>query len=98
MRRIKVVINACYGGFSLSAEAMAWLKGHGLKLDDDDDEEGRDIPRDNPLLVKCVESLDKAANGRFAFLQIVKIPYGTHWEIAKYDGKEHIAECHRTWP
>ena len=89
---MKVVINACYGGFGLSEEAYKFL---GLKWD----KYGYDFcdDRTNPKLVECVEKLGKKANGQSAELKVVEIPDGIDWELDEYDGIEHIAEKHRTW-
>jgi len=57
----------------------------------------RDIPRDDPALVEVVQELKGKANGRCANLRIVKIPADVKWEIAEYDGYEHVAEVHRRW-
>lgn len=53
--------------------------------------------RSHPLLVRVVKQLGKDANGPFAKLKIVEIPDDVKWEIAEYDGAEHVAEVHRTW-
>lgn len=57
----------------------------------------RDIPRDDPALVRAVEELGAEASGRFASLEAVEIPDDVIWHIEEYDGLEHIAEAHRTW-
>jgi hypothetical protein len=145
--KMKVVINACYGGFGLSPEAELWLykkgyKGEGFacpvskyfsKRDEGSilgkestlqrwreykkdkgkskrssfvttftsDEKfvlcGRDIERDHPLLIECVETLKEKANGLCAKLKIVEIPDNVEFEIDEYDGKESIGEQHRSW-
>jgi len=56
-----------------------------------------DIDRDDPALIQTLEELGEAASGRFADLGIVEIPDDVDWEIAEYDGNEHVAEKHRTW-
>jgi hypothetical protein len=53
--------------------------------------------REHPLIVRVVEELGAAANGPCAQLKVVVIPDGVDYEIAEYDGNEHIAEKHRTW-
>jgi len=58
----------------------------------------REISRSDPLLVEVVEELGEKANGRCAELTIVEIPDDVEWHVAEYDGYEHIAENHRTWP
>lgn len=89
---MKIVINACFGGFGLSEAAyeelgLEWDKS-GHKLDDD---------RSNLQLVSTVEKLGAAASGPYANLKVVEVPDDVQWEIAEYDGSEHVAEQHRTW-
>src|SRR3569623_583951 len=57
----------------------------------------REIERDDPDLVRVVEELGKGANGDFAMLKVVDVPDGVEWEIDEYDGRERVAERHRTW-
>lgn len=54
--------------------------------------------RTHPLIVRVVEELGEKADGQCAELKVVEIPDGTEYEIGEYDGIEHIAEKHRTWP
>lgn len=58
---------------------------------------GRDIKRDDPELIRVIEELGKAANGKCASLRIVEIPDGIEWEINEYDGSESVEEKHRSW-
>ena len=113
---MKVVINRCYGGFSLSDEAKElYLNKKELKFTKEKGEyfslcgydyiiEGqehwydRDIERHDPILVEVVEELGDKANGRCAELDVIEIPDGVDYEVQEYDGKEWIAERHRTWP
>ena len=39
----------------------------------------------------------EAAGGAMAMLKIVEIPESVDWCVQDYDGKEWIAEKHRTW-
>lgn len=137
---MEVVINKCFGGFSLSLDAIKrFAEIKGLTLYPEKDKHGfhtywtvpkaervkelkggfmahseearkeynrmygeqtiyaRDIARDDPALVQAVRELGEKANGEYAKLAIVKIPDGIGWEIEEYDGREHIAEAHRTW-
>lgn len=55
------------------------------------------IERDDPVLVDIVREMGTAANGNFAGLKIVKIPADVKWQIEDYDGREWVAEKHRTW-
>jgi len=56
-----------------------------------------DLARDDPCLVQVVEQLGNRANGRHADLKIVDVPDDVNWYIEEYDGREWVAERHRTW-
>jgi hypothetical protein len=86
---MKVVINRCWGGFDLSDKAMAMFKALGGNNADSD--------RDNPILVKVVETLGEEANTEYSSLKVVEIPDGVDYYIDDYDGMETIEECHRSW-
>jgi len=91
----KIVINVCYGGFGLSAEAEAeYKKRKGIT---DPDWYWWDIIRDDPVLVKMVEEGQQEVNGQFSDLKVVEIPDDVEWQIEEYDGNEWVAEKHRTW-
>ena len=89
---MKVVINGCYGGYSLSDEALAYLGipgGSRYTYDDD---------RANPKLVECVEKLGEAAShGLGSSLYVVEVPDDVEWTITDYDGIEQVEEVHRVW-
>lgn len=89
---MKVVINGCYGGFSLSDEALVYLGipgGSRFTYDDD---------RTNPKLVECVEKLGEAVNHDSAsHLYVVEVPDDVKWTITDYDGIEQVEEVHRVW-
>jgi hypothetical protein len=55
------------------------------------------IDRDDEVLVQVVEELGESASGDYAELAVVEIPDDVEWEISEYDGREHVAEKHRTW-
>lgn len=94
---MKVVINNCYGGFSLSeAGIVRYLELKGVEVPHVDFYD-RDIPRDDPALIQVVQELGDAADGYCANLKIVEIPDGVEWQIEEYDGNEWVAEKHRTW-
>lgn len=91
----KVVINTCFGGFSLSEYACeAYATAKGIERSDFSMHE---IERDDPTLVATVEQLGKSANGTYAALKVVEIPADVQYTIEEYDGVEHITEVHRTW-
>ena len=48
-------------------------------------------------LIAVIEELGEEANGRCAEIDIVEIPDDVQWEVDEYDGKEWVAEVHRTW-
>lgn len=55
--------------------------------------------RSNPILIQVVEELGEKANGRYAKLKIIEIPFDgpEGWEVDEYDGSECIVEKHRKW-
>jgi hypothetical protein len=57
----------------------------------------RDIPRSDPALVATVRRLGSEAGGEYAKLKVVEVPAGVDWYVDEYDGKEWVAEKHRTW-
>lgn len=95
---MKIVINRCFGGFGISKEAYDYLGiecqyRYGFWFPKD----YCNIQRNDPQLVKCVETLGKKANGKCAKLKVVEIPNDVDWEITDYDGVETIEEKHRSW-
>ncbi len=91
----RIVINDCYGGFGLSDRAFREYKN--LAGITESDLSDRDIPRDDPYLVKIVREMGMGANGAHANLKIVEVPGDVKWHIGEYDGVEWVAEDHRTW-
>jgi redox-sensitive bicupin YhaK (pirin superfamily) len=78
---IKMVLNKCYGGFGLSAEAREVL---------DVDWPG-DLDRTDARLVEMVEDDPEAVAGSFAKLQVVSLPdETTDYHIDEYDGFETV--------
>jgi hypothetical protein len=60
----------------------------------------REIPRDCPELIALLEDPEwgtEKVSDSLANLHIVEVPDDAKWEIAEYDGYEHVAEQHRTW-
>jgi len=85
---MKVVYNNCYGGFSLSKEAIDLYKELTGKLGEICDS---DISRHDPALVKVVETLKEKANGYVADLRVKEIK-GNKYRIEEYDGIEAVVE------
>jgi hypothetical protein len=91
----KIVINTCHGGFGISAAAES--KYRELAGIADPDFHSRLIPRDDEHLIAVVEFMGRAADGGYAELKIIEIPDDVNWYVEEYDGKEWVAERHRTW-
>ena len=110
---VGIVYNNCYGGFSLSPEAEKMylqLKGftplkkeskfswdQGYYAEGWEDFYDRDIPRNDPDLVKVVEKLGDKANGDCAKLAIEYLPKGTLYQITEYDGLETVETYYSEW-
>jgi hypothetical protein len=96
---VKIVINSCHGGFSMSEEAQKLFCQYSMieRKDWEEDWSYYDIERNNQYLVRVVEELGDGVNSRYSELKVVEIPDGVEWEIAEYDGLEWVAEKHRTW-
>jgi hypothetical protein len=93
----KIVYNACYGGFGISAKAEVryWeLKGEDRPVK----WYSRDLERDDPILAQVVEELGEEANGAFSDLQIEELEAGTRYRIEEYDGFETVeVESDYSW-
>ena len=86
----KVVVNNCYGGFSISDDAVTWMREHGSAIEYGDNY-ATGIPRHDPILVACVEALGETVNGMVAELTVVTIE-GSQYRIHEYDGMESVQE------
>jgi len=109
---MKVVINACFGGFSISKKAAVFMAENGCKQAEVELTESKGdnfygygygkeyndgCDRTDPLLVLAVETLGQEASGMCAKLKVVEIPDGIEFEISEYDGYESVEEKHRSW-
>ena len=104
---MKVVINKCYGGFSLSQavikelgfESIDHCAKYGFVYNNDfglsgDGEECRKHPK----LIEAIEKVGiENASGRLANLVIVDVPDNASWYIDNYDGIETLHENHQSW-
>lgn len=102
----KVVYNDSFGGFSLSKKAVEWLAENGREeIKPIINEELRKYPNDNcyflygiqrhdPDLVRCVETLGRAAEGDGGFVTSLSVHElkGNKYRIDFYDGLEHVIE------
>jgi hypothetical protein len=101
METFKIVINACFGGFGLSDEAIAMFRERKGIAAGERTTYADEIGRDDADLIAVVEALGtKKASGGYARLKVVEVPMWLQekgWHIEEYDGSEHIAEDHQTW-
>lgn len=80
---MKVVINKCYGGFSVSEN---FLKHYNIPLN-----QLYSISRYDERLIEYIEVYGcVAASGKFAHLVVEDIPSGSYYRINEYDGYESI--------
>lgn len=108
---MKIVLNKCFGGFSISKEAAELMAKNGCErakkeLADIKDGwygygyvDGMDggYDRTSEHLIKAVETLGEKANGSSASLRVIEIPDGIDYFIDEYDGIESVHEQHRSW-
>lgn len=93
---MKIAINADYGGFGLTDEAISLYKK--IKgLPEEDQFFWFEIARDDPALIQVIEELGDKASGRRSCVKIIEIPDDVEWLIEEYDGLEWVAEKHRVW-
>jgi len=77
---MKLVINKEYGGFSLSDKYMKEFKARYYS----------DIKRDDPRLIKLVESGKPDISLYYSDLQVIEIPDNSFYVIISYDGLETV--------
>ena len=81
MQTIKIVVNRCFGGYSLSEKAYEKLgldwDGYGTAYEND---------RTNPELVRVVEELGNRASGECAKLEVQT--FEVSYQLNDYDGRE----------
>lgn len=109
----KVVINRCYGGYSLSEEAVKHIlvsKGY-TNIESTYEHDYPEFKAISPegsteffsefSFETYRDDIDLVtsvrASGDCAELKVVEIPDDVSWYISEYDGMECIAEQHRTW-
>jgi hypothetical protein len=96
----KVVINRCYGGFCLSKQAWEFMLSDGYEPTKEElqqiedmkkwrcDSFGYDVSRDNPHLIKAVETLGKSANAQVSNLKVIEVTVVIDFEDC--DGMENV--------
>ena len=87
--KLKIVYNACYGGYGLSEKAKDMLSE--LKKTQREDINFEILPRYDKDLVAAVEELKGAASAPFAELQIIEFNVSSpKFRIEEYDGNESV--------
>tara|TARA_R100000234_G_scaffold118380_1_gene98696 strand:- start:936 stop:1259 length:324 start_codon:yes stop_codon:yes gene_type:complete len=89
----RVVVNRCFGGFSLSEEAVELARKRGLMIDDhgwfDLDSY---VARHNKVLVGVVDELgSERASGSCSRLEVYELS-SPLYRIEEYDGREIVHE------
>ena len=91
---MEIAINKCYGGFCLSKEALDWLEEHGAEGKRGFWESGN-IPRHDPLLIRCIKELGENVNADYVASQIEIVSVDTQgYYIENYDGFEKVITEH----
>jgi hypothetical protein len=89
---VKLVVNNCYGRFGLSPKAQERYWGlKGKEVPREEFARSETIERHDPVLVRVVEEMGKAADGWRARLTVIEIPDGVDYVIRDYDGMEWVA-------
>ena len=82
--------NACYGGFSLSDEAMHEYRRRCPDCNKKITE--RSVPRHDQVMAQIVREMGQAASGLYAKVKLESIPaeYENYYGIYEYDGTESV--------
>lgn len=92
MKTVEVLYNQCYGGFSLSKEAVDELNHtYGWKKSSSEIAECRHDPR---LISLFKEKGSKWMSGECSELAVIKLVDVDGYRITDYDGKENVEECY----
>ena len=85
---MKVIYNACFGGFGFSKKAKRFFQKNNVE---DADFLTFEEERTNPIRVKYVEEHSDEASDEYAELKIAEVPDDvTDWWIDEYDGFETV--------
>lgn len=101
---MKVVINRCFGGFSVSKKVYDFLDipwddyGYIANEDLGIQNDNYNAYRADTRLINAIETLgEEESSGILASLKIVEIPDNIIWVIEEHDGMESIHEVHKVW-
>jgi hypothetical protein len=97
-KMVRIVYNACYGGFSLSVKAKERyraLKGESQPANGESQPANwhhyEGLQRHDPILLQVIDEIGlDAASGNWAELAIRELPRGTKYYINEYDGLESV--------
>ena len=94
---MKVLINACFGGFTPKGALKEWGDRYGAKDRWGEEAEWSYGPeaianRTNPNAIRIVEELgSEAVSNSSSHIEVVEIPDAvTDWQINEYDGSESV--------
>lgn len=89
---MKIAINCCWGGFSLSKEAAEILGCDEHLRYKDDDGHRKEISRSDERLISLIEEKgSEFCSGSSAEIGIAVIPdEATDWRMFEYDGSESV--------
>jgi len=101
---MKIVINNCFGGFSVTEavynelgvkwDGYGYIENKDLGIESDD----YHAYRQDTKLINAIEKVGlHESSGSCAELKIVDIPEDVDFYIHDYDGMETINEKHRSW-
>jgi hypothetical protein len=91
MMEFEIMFNACYGGFSVSKEAIqCYLDSNGYVFCPY--HICRGLERTDPSMIEIVKQLGARANGKCADIKIQSVPikYKDYVEVGEYDGYESV--------
>lgn len=92
--KVAVLYNACFGGFTLSEQALRrYCEIKGIQCSQDTlYSVDCGVPRHDPDMVAVVRELGKAANGPCTDLKVKEIPrkFLNYYYIDEYDGYESV--------
>ena len=90
---MKIVINRCYGGFTVSED---FLKEYNIPYTKTFFAHATEsIERTDPRLIEYIETHgSEMASGPYSRLIVVNVPKGTKYRITEYDGYEGIETEH----
>ena len=86
---IEVMINECYGGFSVSNSA---INEYRKRCPEKEAVCNYDVDRDDAVMIQIFKEMGERANGKHAQIKLQQIParYARHYSIGEYDGLEHV--------